>query len=197
MRNLIAGLFVAGLSAAAALAQPAPEITAEEIVEGLTPAVPEAGTSALGASRGVCIGTTEQCAAAATTGASGSDSTAVAAVTPVMPPPTVNLLITFQFGSDQLTEQAEANLREFARAIRLPALEAEKFTINGHTDAVGSDTYNDALSMRRARTVVGFLASLGINPSRLRAVGYGERVLYDPSQPDAAINRRVEAAIDR
>lgn len=201
MRHLIAGLFAAGLTATAAFGdEPAAEYTAEDIVRGLTAGTPEAGDT-LGGTRGVCFGTTEECAdgGAENGGGAGTVTAGGGDVTPTTttPPASVNLLITFQFGSDDLTPQAQANLREFARAIRLPELEAHRFTIDGHTDAVGSDSYNEALSLRRARAVVDFLTSLGVPRDRLQAVGHGERALYDPARPDADINRRVEAAIAR
>ncbi|MFM2237459.1 MAG: hypothetical protein RL209_1493 [Pseudomonadota bacterium] len=64
----------------------------------------------------------------------------------------------------------------------------------GHTDSTGSDTYNQALSERRAYAVADYLSSRGVQSARLAARGYGE------SQPKAsnldtagrAANRRVE-----
>lgn len=134
---------------------------------------------------------------------SASTATTVAATTGLPStggppaPPAVNLLITFHFGSDRLTDQAMSNLREFARAIAMPELAAERFSIDGHTDAVGSDVFNEALSKRRADAVAAFLESLGVDRGRLVAIGHGERDLYDPARPDADINRRVEASIYR
>jgi len=67
-------------------------------------------------------------------------------------------------------------------------------TIVGHTDSTGAEAYNQQLSLRRAENVAGFLASRGVNPARITAIGQGE------SQPRAsndtaagrAMNRRVE-----
>jgi len=44
----------------------------------------------------------------------------------------------------------------------------------GHTDSVGSDAYNLALSDRRAKSVFDYLSSRGVDPSRLKSIGYGE-----------------------
>ena len=55
-----------------------------------------------------------------------------------------------------------------------PALQNTQFNVDGHTDARGSDTFNEALSKRRAEAVVSFLKGLGIDQSRLQAKGYGE-----------------------
>ena len=130
--------------------------------------------------RAVCIGTGSACAgqaAAAPTEPSGFD-----------------LLITFELGSDRLSDQAQANLREFAKAMSDPALDGTQFNVDGHTDARGSDELNNQLSERRAAVVVEFLKELGIEEARLRAKGYGES-LPRADDPFAAINRRVEATI--
>jgi len=65
--------------------------------------------------------------------------------------------------------------------------------IEGHTDAVGSDAYNQELSQRRALAVRNVLAArFNIPLSLLPARGLGERRLFDTQHPTAAINRRVE-----
>jgi len=134
-----------------------------------------------GQTRAVCIGTASACASQP-------------APEPVANAGGFDLLITFELGSDALSEQAKANLQEFARALADPALGGTTFQIEGHTDASGSADFNQTLSERRARSVAGFLAGLGVDPARLDAVGYGEshpRV----SDPFAPINRRVEASL--
>jgi OmpA-OmpF porin, OOP family len=65
--------------------------------------------------------------------------------------------------------------------------------IQGHTDAAGSDQYNELLSQRRAFAVKRYLVSAqGIDPSRLRAVGLGEYQPLPGSDPYGAENRRVQ-----
>ena len=66
--------------------------------------------------------------------------------------------------------------------------------ISGHTDSEGSDAYNQKLSEGRAAAVVKYLASQGIKPERLQAVGYGESRPVETNQTEAgrAQNRRVE-----
>jgi outer membrane protein OmpA-like peptidoglycan-associated protein len=130
--------------------------------------------------RAVCIGTGSACAG----------ETAAAPVEPGG----FDLLITFELGSDRLSEQAQANLREFAKAMTDPAMSDATFNVDGHTDARGSDELNDELSRRRAEAVVEFLESLGVDESRLQAHGYGESQPR-ADDPFAAINRRVEATI--
>ncbi len=71
-------------------------------------------------------------------------------------------------------------------------------TVSGHADARGSDSYNMDLSQRRALAVSNYLASQGVSPSRLNAIGYGEsRPIGDNSTADGQrLNRRVEIVID-
>ncbi len=66
--------------------------------------------------------------------------------------------------------------------------------IQGHTDQIGSDKYNDKLSQRRAETVKKYLIAKGVNASRLSTVGKGKRELLF-NEKDAVsrfYNRRVE-----
>ncbi|HET7410957.1 MAG TPA: OmpA family protein [Paracoccaceae bacterium] len=132
------------------------------------------------ATRAVCIGTGSACAGDMVAAPAQQSS--------------FDLLITFELGSDRLSEQAQANLREFAEAMKDPALKDAQFNVDGHTDARGSDALNNELSRRRAGVVVEFLESLGIDRSRLEAQGYGE-TKPRADDPFAAINRRVEATI--
>lgn len=69
--------------------------------------------------------------------------------------------------------------------------------ISAHTDAVGSDEYNQELSQRRAESVVSYLISKGINGERLIAKGYGESipVADNNTEEGKAANRRVEMKI--
>lgn len=64
----------------------------------------------------------------------------------------------------------------------------------GHTDSVGSESYNMQLSQRRAQSVVDYLASRGIESSRLNAIGRGESEPRATNETEAGrqLNRRVE-----
>ncbi len=64
--------------------------------------------------------------------------------------------------------------------------------VGGHTDARGSEQYNQQLSLRRARAVERALIQQGVAPSRIRAMGYGES---RPISSSHAMNRRVEVVI--
>ncbi len=195
MFRLISGaVFVALFASPVQAQEPSAQYSAEAIREhfeavksgGDSPLCPGPACLDKGVTRGICFGTVDQCG---TGDGAGTEPTAGA------PDPGFNLLITFRLGSDDLSEQAKSNLREFARALADPGLAEAKFRIEGHTDARGSVEFNDALSLRRANAVVAFLTGLGVDAARLKAVGYGERALYTPDDPEADINRRVEAAL--
>ena len=131
------------------------------VLKGVSLDVPEGGIVALlGGGVNVCIGTDSECADQA------------AAAREKVDPGAFDMLITFELGSDRLSEQARENLREFAKALNGEALRNATFSIDGHTDARGSRSYNNELSIRRADAVVHFLEGLGIDRSRLRAAGF-------------------------
>jgi OOP family OmpA-OmpF porin len=69
-----------------------------------------------------------------------------------------------------------------------------KVEVAGHTDSVGTDEYNQGLSLRRAESVRNFLISKGIAADRLSIMGYGEsRPVADNATADGRfMNRRVE-----
>jgi outer membrane protein OmpA-like peptidoglycan-associated protein len=106
---------------------------------------------------------------------------------------TVSLQVNFASGSTKISPQARQQLDQLGRALQYPELEDLQFEIAGHTDAVGSAEANKRLSQKRAEAVVGYLVeAYSITPNRLEAVGYGEEVLVDPSNPNSGKNRRVE-----
>ena len=105
--------------------------------------------------------------------------------------------IYFDYDASTIKPASRETLLKVLEAIKArPDL---KLVIEGHTDADGSDTYNQALSEKRAGSVVEWLVANGIAPGQLTAKGYGEsRPVADNSKPDGrALNRRVEIAIDK
>lgn len=85
----------------------------------------------------------------------------------------VNSTVTFPFNSTALDEAARATLRKQATWIKqFPEV---RFKVFGHTDLVGSQSYNRRLGLQRAEAVVLYLTSQGISRSRLEAVvSFGE-----------------------
>lgn len=110
-----------------------------------------------------------------------------------LPPPTLDLLLTFDTDSANLTDQGVANAKVFAEALKRPELKQARFEIEGHTDASGTREYNLALSEKRAEAVKAFLVSQGVEADRLQTVGYASDHLALPDQPLSRANRRVVA----
>ena len=103
--------------------------------------------------------------------------------------------VLFEFDSAEIKPEFTAELDEVAEVIKAnPGLIIE---VQGHTDNVGSPAYNKQLSLRRAKAVVNYLVSKGVDPSRLRAVGYGcSRPIASNDTPEGrAKNRRVQFAV--
>ncbi|MCO5065208.1 MAG: OmpA family protein [Rhizobiaceae bacterium] len=102
--------------------------------------------------------------------------------------------ITFEFGQASIQESEIVRLEGVATAMQrlLEANPAETFLIEGHTDAVGSDIANLALSDRRAEAVADALTNVfGIPPENLSTQGYGERFLKVRTEGPERENRRV------
>jgi outer membrane protein OmpA-like peptidoglycan-associated protein len=105
----------------------------------------------------------------------------------------VNLTIHFEFNSARLTATGTTTLEALGTALADPTLKGGRFRIAGHTDAVGSEAYNQRLSEQRAATVRTYLVEhFAIDAARLETVGYGKSRLYDAQNPSAAVNRRVQ-----
>jgi outer membrane protein OmpA-like peptidoglycan-associated protein len=102
--------------------------------------------------------------------------------------------VTFESGSWQLSEGQIGSLTGVAEAIQraLSREPNEIFLIEGHTDAVGSETDNLTLSDRRAETVATILTErFGVPAENLTTQGYGEQYLKVDTQEPARENRRV------
>jgi len=104
--------------------------------------------------------------------------------------------IYFDFDKSTIKPESRPALEDAAKMLNEnPTIKVE---IQGHTDSKGSDSYNLALSDRRAAAVVAYLVTnLGVDPSRLTSRGYGESMPIATNDTDAgrALNRRVEFAI--
>jgi outer membrane protein OmpA-like peptidoglycan-associated protein len=119
-------------------------------------------------------------------------------------------------GCPEVTEEVQKQLNEYARTILFDTgkatLKSEsvavfvdiirilneypnaKFTVEGHTDSVGSEALNQKLSEERANSVRDFLIKEGIATDRLTAIGYGEAkpIASNNTRDGKAQNRRVE-----
>ena len=106
--------------------------------------------------------------------------------------PQFDMEIYFDFNSSNISQQAIPTLIKLGQTLNDQSLLKQNIIISGHTDALGSDGYNQQLSESRAKSVKSFLVdNFQIDPKRLIAVGYGEEQLKNESMPDADGNRRV------
>jgi len=102
--------------------------------------------------------------------------------------------INFDFGQATIPPDQVGNLNSIGQAISaiIQRNPAEVFLIEGHTDAVGTDLANLALSDRRAESVAQNLSYYyGIPPENLVTQGYGEQYLKVPTEEPERANRRA------
>jgi outer membrane protein OmpA-like peptidoglycan-associated protein len=103
--------------------------------------------------------------------------------------------VKFEFDSDRLTAPAKEILNEVAGTLQAyPDVSVE---LEGHTDNIGSDTYNLGLSERRSNAVKVYLSGRGVEAKRMTPVGYGESRPIDSNEtePGRENNRRVELKV--
>jgi outer membrane protein OmpA-like peptidoglycan-associated protein len=134
-------------------------------------------------------------AAAATAGAEDNAGTTVSAAAQdyVVVPESdqVAIQISFDFDSSALRADQKPKLATLCEVIK--AMDEGVFRIVGHTDASGSASYNERLSLLRAQEVKRHLVGdCGIPDDRLEAVGVGESFPLEGQDPNADANRRVE-----
>lgn len=103
--------------------------------------------------------------------------------------------VLFEFGKSDLL--ASANPRMDKLAAFLQQFPERRLRIEGYTDSVGSEAFNQALSERRAAAVQSALVSRGVNPARITVQGYGKNhpVASNATPEGRAMNRRVEVVI--
>ena len=109
--------------------------------------------------------------------------------------------IFFDYNQASLRNESETELFKLLKIMKdYPEIQVE---VSGHTDNIGSDNYNNDLSLRRAKSVTAWLVEKGIPAKRLTPRGYGKSQPLSPNvQPDGSdypegrqINRRTEFKI--
>lgn len=109
-----------------------------------------------------------------------------------LPPRPATFVLYFVEGKDELTPESKAAIAEVREELlRRPAPD---ITVTGHTDAIGTDRFNNQLSQLRAKRVNDELIRAGVRPAIITLVASGSR---EPLYPNAAgkaepRNRRVE-----
>jgi len=107
--------------------------------------------------------------------------------------PRIDLEIKFDYNSANIAKTALADMHNLGKALTDPPLKGATFVLAGHTDAVGSEEYNQDLSSRRADSVKRYLTEkFSLAPDRLVTAGYGKTRLRNKDNPKAPENRRVE-----
>jgi OOP family OmpA-OmpF porin len=108
----------------------------------------------------------------------------------------IELKVEFDFDKATIRSVYDEHLQKVINfLITYPETMAE---LEGHTDSIGKDAYNLDLSQRRAENVMKYLIDRGVDPSRVKAVGYGESMPIADNATDEGRqrNRRVIAIID-
>lgn len=126
---------------------------------------------------------------------------AVAPVPPAPPAPVAAQKVTyaadafFDFDKSVLKPEGRAKLDDLVGKIK--GINLEVIIAVGHTDSVGSDAYNQRLSVRRAEAVKAYLVSKGIERNRIYTEGKGEKqpIASNATAEGRAKNRRVEVEV--
>ena len=101
----------------------------------------------------------------------------------------------FDFDKAILKNEGKNKLDDLATKVK--AINLEVVIAIGHTDSIGSDAYNQKLSVRRAESVKAYLVSKGVEPNRIYTEGKGEKqpVASNKTKDGRAKNRRVEIEV--
>ena len=126
---------------------------------------------------------------------------AAAAPAPAAPAPAVATKVTyaadafFDFDKSVLKPEGKAKLDDLVSKVK--GINLEVIIAVGHTDSVGSDAYNQKLSVRRSEAVKAYLVSKGIEKNRVYTEGKGEKqpVADNKTKEGRAKNRRVEIEV--
>ena len=107
--------------------------------------------------------------------------------------PNIDLEINFDYNSAEISKASLPAAQELGKALSNPSLKGSTFVVAGHTDGIGSESFNQELSERRADTIKSFLVQkYAINGADLVTVGYGKTKLKDAQNPADPLNRRVQ-----
>ena len=103
--------------------------------------------------------------------------------------------VEFDFGKATLRPASYKTLDELVEYLQRKS--DERIEIGGHTDNIGSEVKNKALSLERAKSIVAYLIAKGIDPARLMAKGYGsmEPIEENTTEAGRQKNRRSEVKI--
>jgi outer membrane protein OmpA-like peptidoglycan-associated protein len=105
--------------------------------------------------------------------------------------------VLFDTGRSELNPGAATKMDQLAQF--LTEHPDRRVEIDGYTDSVGSEAYNEELSQRRANSVKAALVTRGVDPTRINTQGYGKAypVASNSDSGGRQLNRRVEVVIGR
>jgi outer membrane protein OmpA-like peptidoglycan-associated protein len=107
--------------------------------------------------------------------------------------PNIDLDIQFDYNSADISASSMPSVQSLGKALSNASLRGSTFVVAGHTDAIGSEAYNQDLSERRADAIKRYLTEkYGIAGTDLVTVGYGKDKPKDTNAPMDPINRRVQ-----
>jgi outer membrane protein OmpA-like peptidoglycan-associated protein len=189
-------LIGAALSLTAGMAVAADDVTADQILRALAPQQP--------LTRGLSVTPAAEPAASAAEGRfvdtlrnrntrslSSGEREQIAALAQTKP--NIDLEITFDYNSANIGARAQPAVQALGKALSSEELKGSTFIVAGHTDAVGSEAYNQDLSERRADAIKRTLVEkYGIAGTDLVTVGYGKTRPKDAAHPLDPANRRVQ-----
>ncbi len=103
--------------------------------------------------------------------------------------------VLFDFDKSVVKPEGKSKLDDLSNKVR--GVNLEVVIAIGHADSIGSDAYNQKLSVRRAESVKAYLVSKGIEPNRVYTEGKGEKqpVADNKTREGRAKNRRVEIEV--
>ncbi len=106
------------------------------------------------------------------------------------------LALYFDFNEGELTTRAKSQLDIIAALLKTNS--DKKLTLSGHADAIGSDGYNNSLSLERAESVNKYLISRGLKGSQIHLSAFGESMPRRDNETDQGrrANRRTEIYLD-
>jgi outer membrane protein OmpA-like peptidoglycan-associated protein len=192
-------LFAVGTALSIGAAKAADDVTEDQILQALTPAkkpltrslsmgAPAQADPAASEAEGKFVQSLRN---RSTRSLSTGEREQIATI--VKDKPKIDLEINFDYNSDRISARSLPAVQALGRALSNPDLKGSTFIVAGHTDAVGSDAYNQDLSERRADSIKRYLVDKsGVPASDLVTVGYGKTKLKDPANPTAEVNRRVQ-----
>jgi OOP family OmpA-OmpF porin len=117
------------------------------------------------------------------------------AVKPVAEKITFAADVLFDFDKAIIKPEGKSKLDDLANKVK--GINLEVVIAIGHTDSIGSDAYNQKLSVRRAESVKAYLVSKGVEPNRIYTEGKGEKqpVASNKTKDGRQKNRRVEIEV--